>query len=192
MVISCVGMPWRWARGSVHLLTLTQRGELLLEIIITKHKGLSVMGERAWHLQTAQRHGPSKMWGQREGGMDTSQLLLNLLRTNLGCGVNILLKLGVVPNVTWWTNVTKYWKVDDCNFGIEWSCDGWYMQEIDRREGSYEDKNRSEKHKYGLWSSSLIRITHAGYDEFTAIAGIDHLFCINHLLPGLSLFALGI
>ena len=37
-------MPWRWARGNVHLLTLTQRGELLLEIIITKHKGLSVMG----------------------------------------------------------------------------------------------------------------------------------------------------
>ena len=33
-------------------------------------------------------------------GMDTSQLLLNLLRTNLGCGVNILLKLGVVTNVT--------------------------------------------------------------------------------------------
>ena len=37
-------MPCRWARGSVHLPTLTQRGELLLEIIITKHKGLSVMG----------------------------------------------------------------------------------------------------------------------------------------------------
>ena len=69
------------------------------------------------------------------------------------------------------------------------------MQEIDRREGNYEDKNRSEKHKYGLWSSSLIRITHTGdpgYDEFTAMAGTDHLFCVNHLLSGLSLFALGI
>ena len=93
-------MPWLWAGGSVHLLTLTQRGELLLEIIITKHKGLSVMGRESLTLADGAASWTVKDVRTERRGMDTSQLLLNLLRTNLGCGVNILLKLGVVTNVT--------------------------------------------------------------------------------------------
>ena len=90
-------MPWRWARGNVHLLTLTQRGELLLlEIIITKHKGLSVMGRESLTLADGAASWTIKDVRTERGGMDTSQLLLNLLSRNLGCGVNILLKLGVV------------------------------------------------------------------------------------------------
>ena len=51
--------------------------------------------------------------------------------------------------------------------------------------GNPWDKNRSEKHKHGLRSSSLIRITHPGrpgYDEFSTLHGCNDLFGVGSLI----------
>ena len=86
------------AGGTVHLLTLTQGGEL--EIIITKHKGLSVMGGESLTLADGAASWTIKaVRTERRNGHEPA--LIKLIKNESGMySVNILLKLGVVTNVT--------------------------------------------------------------------------------------------